>query len=293
MSKKTEIVMLHDLCKYASSSLICEQKQQTKMGEFVSLETEKVFIASPVQFQCLARILKSTKLDTAVKGFQHVIVLDRTVFHPQGGGQPADRGMIVASARPSVKYLVGHVQANGNCIEHYGKFCCDDGTATFDDFLDGEEVSADIDVDWRTKCFQLHSAGHLVDAAVKSCGLLDKMRPTKGYHFPDGPYVQFSGSLTEEELKEFPIRANELLQELIANSIPSETLSMMKEQAVDLCTHMDLTGYPDSLRIVQLGGVYTPCGGTHVSSTSELSALRITKIAQKKGVIKVSYSLEN
>jgi Ser-tRNA(Ala) deacylase AlaX len=58
----------------------------------------------------------------------------------------------------------------------------------------GELVLQEVEEPFRIANAKLHSAGHLIDVAVKA--LKYGWIPTKGYHFSDGPYVEYSGNFT-------------------------------------------------------------------------------------------------
>ncbi len=62
---------------------------------------------------------------------------------------------------------------------------------------------------------RLHSAGHLLDAALRNLGRGDLV-PDKGYHFPDGPYVEYVGAIEEGDREALVARLNEEVERLIA-----------------------------------------------------------------------------
>jgi Ser-tRNA(Ala) deacylase AlaX len=99
------------------------------------------------------------------------------------GGQPADTGTI-SSPDGSSKFEVVHVQKpkGSSHIEHIGSYSSESH------FREGDEVSVEIDSERRMLNARVHSAGHLLDSALYLLGMTD-LEPSKGYHFPDGPYV--------------------------------------------------------------------------------------------------------
>ena len=111
-------------------------------------------------------------------------VLDATPFHPQGGGQPADLGTINDQA------IVGCF-ADGRAGSGGVIFHALEGKPSF---ATGDEVVCQVDGERRRRSARVHSAGHLVDAAMQRCGV--ELVAGKGYHFPDGAQVQ---GLGEEE----------------------------------------------------------------------------------------------
>jgi Ser-tRNA(Ala) deacylase AlaX len=68
-----------------------------------------------------------------------------------------------------------------------------------------------------------------------------------------------------------------------------------KAEADLFCNGMDLTTYPEYMRVVKVGDIFIPCGGTHINSTSEigLDSWTIHKIKKKKKMLRVGYSISD
>lgn len=64
----------------------------------------------------------------------------------------------------------------------------------------GTSVQVKVDSDNRQILSECHTAGHVIDAAMDRCGF--HLPPTKGYHFLDGPYVEYKGKLSADKSKE-------------------------------------------------------------------------------------------
>ncbi|KAG0536870.1 hypothetical protein BDA96_03G099000 [Sorghum bicolor] len=163
-------------------------------------------------------------------GGRVAVVLDATVFHPQGGGQPADTGVISAGG---ARFLVEDVRAKDGVVFHYGRF---EGTeqGCGIGFKEGETVSLEVDAERRSFNSRLHSAGHLLDICVHNVGLFH-LQPGKGYHFPDGAFVEYKGVIPPDQI---PVKKNELERE--ANRLISEGAKVLAsvfpyEEAVILC----------------------------------------------------------
>lgn len=220
------------------------------------------------------------------EGGRVAVVLDATIFHPQGGGQPADTGAISVGG---AKFLVEDVRTKDGVVFHYGRF--DEGCGH--GFKEGENVSLEVDTERRNLNSRLHSAGHLLDICVHNVGLFH-LQPGKGYHFPDGPFVEYKGAIPPDQIQD---KKNELERE--ANRLISEGAKVLAsvfpyEEATKLCGG-SLPSYisKDSTpRIVKFGdNPGGPCGGTHVADISIINSLKVTNIRVKKGVTKVSYSI--
>lgn len=220
-------------------------------------------------------------LETLQSAEHTTIILDQTVFYPQGGGQPYDQGTIT---NHDTLFQVSEVRFFDGFVHHIGTY--ESGT-----FHIGDEVICSVDSTRRTLLSKLHSGGHLVDMAVVALGL--PWKPGKGYHFPDGANVEYEGSLEgydkEILLKQIQDKANEF----IAQDLPVTMQFMEKEKMSEVCHFV-----PDNLpinkpsRVILFGSFGVPCGGTHVTSLSKIGKLTIRKIKAEKGSIKVGYDVE-
>ncbi len=198
-----------------------------------------------------------------------VIILDQTVFYPQGGGQPYDTGII---SNDKGIFAVAEVRYEDGAVRHIGTFERGELSAY-------DTVTCEVDIEKRKLHTRLHSAGHLLDIAVKELSL--KWKPGKGYHFPQGPYIEYAGNLEGREVLDLIKEIEEKCKEIIGRNITTKTsFDETKTQA----------GKP--LRAVYYGDVGTPCGGTHVANLSDIGTVTIRKIKQEKGIIRVSYGVE-
>ncbi|XP_050374679.1 uncharacterized protein LOC126792260, partial [Argentina anserina] len=210
------------------------------------------------------------------------LVLDRTVFHPQGGGQPADTGF-VAVAGSEVKFVVQDVRSRDGVVYHYG-LVENSGEDLGSEFEKGREVVLHVDESRRKLNSRIHSAGYLLDVCRRNVGLGD-LKPTKGYHFPQGYDFDFFQS----KQKELELEANALISRggkvLVALVPYEEACKLCGEELPDYITK------DSTPRIVKLGNnPGCPCGGTHFSDISEIINSRVSQIRTKKGVTKVFYN---
>jgi len=193
------------------------------------------------------------------------LVLERSIFHPQGGGQASDSGVIeltVPVVTSPLYFQVIFVQKGiSGLIDHYGYFRDMEDPSLIETIVPLTDIPARLKLDAEKRLLhtRIHSAGHALDAAVERCagnyGL--KMVPAKGYHFTDGPYVEYQlvegdGGVmepSEQLLKAFVSVLNDSLKALIQEDIPTEITIEASE------------GYDGFTRTVNLAGVSCPCGG--------------------------------
>lgn len=197
-----------------------------------------------------ARVLSCQPMDDGL----WAVVLDRTLFHPQGGGQPSDVGTINGIA---VRKVI-HTE--------------DEIVHLTEQPLSGEAALC-VNEDKRRLHSRLHSAGHLVGLVGDQLG----WHAVGGNHFPGEARVMFK--------PEHP----ELFSELIDASEFENRVNQLIHENLE-CT---ITENAEGFRTVTWGNLPAyPCGGTHVQNTSEIGRVRITKIKFKKGQITVFYQLE-
>lgn len=242
--------------------------------------TKKLYIENTYLFRVDgARVIDFSEADGNVK-----IKLDKTIFHPQGGGQPSDVGVIrSADGVHAVQVNMVKEDRTTGIVEHTGTVVS--GSAVG---LSEAEVVLEIDEAKRRLYARLHSAGHALDVAMEALGY--KLKPTKGYHFPDGPYVEYEGAMSAEEKETLPVRLTAAIKAL---SAPSEVRYVSKEAVGELCQGSDLSLFPDDalIRVVNIAGGWCVCGGTHVGSVEEIGEVVVTKTKSKKNILQVKYEL--
>lgn len=137
-------------------------------------------------------------------------------------------------------------------------------------------------------------SGHAIDAAMLQLGHLSMLKAAKGYHFVDGPYVEYTCSpefsMSAEELGNLPGQLSAVMREIVAERLETKVEFLSNQEAAELCKS-DLAGYPAVVRVVTVAGNPCPCGGTHVENVALLEGIEITKAKIKKKILKISYVL--
>ena len=142
--------------------------------------SEDVFGALPATvalYQTDTRLLTSNATVLAVEpldgGQGWAVVLDQTIFHPQGGGQPADVGTL--EGETGAPFAVSMVKKGPTgVVRHEG------ASATAPAFAAGSRVRCAVSEPPRLLNARVHSAGHLIDVAMTNCGMASRRRPTEG-----------------------------------------------------------------------------------------------------------------
>ncbi len=213
----------------------------------------------------IAIVSKGHTVDTGNTGDEVVVILDKTVFYGESGGQVGDIGILY---NETTKAIVNDTQRGPNDqIHHFVKI--KEGELRI-----GDTVKARINADTRQNIARNHTATHILHKALKEV-LGEHVQQAGSLVAPDRlrfDFTHFEG-LTEEQIEEIQKKANE--QILSGLSISAFETSM--EEAQDMGAEA-LFGekYGDVVRVVKVGDYSTElCGGTHVDNSGEIGMLII------------------
>jgi Ser-tRNA(Ala) deacylase AlaX len=192
------------------------------------------------------------------------VVLDQTILHAQGGGQPTDYGKLAASDGQEIAVTKVLVDRDTGIATHTGEVSERNSGLTFSV---GDTVQVTVDETRRRILSECHTAGHVVDSAMTRCGKF--LKPSKAYHFLDAPYVEYEGSVPPEEREELLRNLQTAFCQLIQEDIPTTIELMSKNDAHALCNrqrnifNLDLFAdkQTELIRVVTVAGFPCPCGG--------------------------------
>ncbi|MBQ8359270.1 MAG: alanine--tRNA ligase, partial [Oscillospiraceae bacterium] len=198
-------------------------------------------------------------------GESGIIVLDKTPFYAEMGGQLADHGVILIA---DSRFEVTNVQKDkGDKYLHSGKMV--KGTIKTEDI-----VCASIDVERRKAIMRAHSATHLLQKALTSV-LGDHVHQAGSLVEPDRLRFDFThyAAVTSEELA----KVDALVQSAVLEGYPIDTRVMPIDEAKALgATALFSEKYGDNVRVVNMGGYSIElCGGTHLDNTAKVGPFRI------------------
>ncbi len=193
------------------------------------------------------------------------VVLDRTPFYPEGGGQVGDRGTLIG---PNGRFEVEDTQRAGDAIVHVGQL---EGTLAA-----GDVVRAEVDVEARWGAARNHTGTHLLHRALRDV-LGEQAKQAGSWVGPEGMRFDFpgSGATPREALREVERRVNAQIRRDAA--VTPEWMSLTDAQALGADMFFGEKYVPESVRLVRVDGYSKElCGGTHVASTGQIGAFRIT-----------------
>jgi len=194
-----------------------------------------------------------------------MVVLDRTPFYAEGGGQVGDHGALIG---PNGRLEVEDTQRAGSAIVHIGRL---DGSMAL-----GETVRAEVDAEARWAAARNHTGTHLLHRALRDV-LGEQAKQAGSWVGPDGLRFDFpaSGATSREALRDIERRVNEQIRRDAA--VTPEWMSLTDAQALGADMFFGEKYVPESVRVVQVDGFSKElCGGTHVARTGQIGAFRIT-----------------
>ncbi|WP_432773744.1 alanine--tRNA ligase [Francisella salimarina] len=204
------------------------------------------------------------QVNTISNGSSAVIVLDKTPFYAEAGGQVGDKGILEGVG---VEFIVDDVQKSGEAVLHIGKLA--KGVLNTSD-----EVSARVNDLRRLATAANHSATHLLHKALKV--VLGDHAEQKGSLVDDGKLrfdFTHDRAISRAEIEQIEILVN---QQIRAN-YPVATIETSQEKAKSLGAEA-LFGekYGDIVRVISMGDFSIElCGGTHVAYTGDIGLFKI------------------
>ncbi len=273
-----DVGMSVDMEKYTAcreQQRVRSREDRKKMGDLgwagidLGLDNTPTEFVGYSEFNCSAKVLAvcvgEEGTGSVTGGEKGIIVLDKTPFYAEMGGQAADHGVILIGES---RFKVTDVQKDkGGKYLHSG--CMVSGTIKTDDI-----VCASIDVERRKAIMRAHSATHLLQKALKSV-LGDHVHQAGSLVEPDRLRFDFShySALTPEELT----RIDAIVQSAVLEGYPVDVREMPIEEAKAMgAMALFSEKYGDTVRVVNMGGYSIElCGGTHLDNTAKVGPFRI------------------
>jgi alanyl-tRNA synthetase len=200
-----------------------------------------------------------------VPGAPAAVVLDRTPFYAEGGGQIGDRGELIG---PSGRLQVTDTQRVGDGIVHLGTLA--------GELAVGEAVRAAVDEGRRWAAARNHTGTHLLHRALRDV-LGESAKQAGSWVGPEGLRFDFpaSSATPREALREVERIVNAQIRR--DAPVKPELMPIADAQALGADMFFGEKYVPESVRVVRVDGYSKElCGGTHVASTGQIGLLLIT-----------------
>ncbi len=222
------------------------------------MKTRKLYYENSYIDEFDATVLSCVKSDDCFK-----IILDKTAFFPEGGGQRADTGFIG-------EVSVLDVQEENGEVVHFCNSPADEGVV----------YSCKIDFTTRFRRMQQHSGEHIVSGIVNKLYGYDNA----GFHMEESYVtIDFNGELTREQLDEVEDKANEAVYK-------NYTINCFFPKEAELSTlqyrsKLDLT---ENVRLVEIENTdLCACCAPHVNKTGEIGIIKILDFMRHRGGVRL------
>lgn len=233
------------------------------------MKTQKLYETDAYICRFEAEILSCNK---DVRGYK--LILDKTAFFPNGGGQPSDIGNI-SGAR------ISDVQIEADEIVHYSD----------KPFAEGEKVTCEIDFERRHGFMQNHTAEHIVSGLVFKEFGFDNI----GFHLNESEVTfDFNGFFKPGQLNLLELEANRV----VWCNLSVETFYPSPEELVNI-PYRSKDGIDGKIRLVKIGNAdICACCAPHVRSTGEIGLIKFLGTEKQHGGTRIfmkcgRYALED
>jgi Ser-tRNA(Ala) deacylase AlaX len=229
------------------------------------MNTKQLYYQDSYQQEVQCRVVSCES-----KGNLFNVVLDQTIFYPESGGQPSDRGQLGEVKVEYVRLMNGEIihQVNG-------------------ELKPGTKVAGKLDWNWRYKYMKIHTAGHLLHDVLMS--LFPDLVPLKGGHGKK-PFLEYEGSIDPEKKEEIVTKVNEILNTDLAVVTKESSYDELAKEAKFIPANLPKN---KPLRMIRIGD-YAPMpdGGVHVKSTKEIGSIWIANITTHESITNVRYGVK-
>lgn len=252
-----------------------QRKQSQESSQFAVDYTEHLQVDVCTDFtgyehlaheaKIVALFTQGKSVEKLTAGEEGIIVLDRTPFYAEGGGQVGDQGVIKHSNN---EFIVNNTSKAGAVFFHHGKL--HKGTLKISDV-----VQAEVDYSKRAATALNHSATHLLHTALRKV-LGEHVMQKGSLVAPDRLRFDFThfAPLTQDEIKNVEQLVNQQVRANHAVTTAEMTPDEAKQQGA-----MAIFGekYGERVRVLAMGDFSMElCGGTHVKRTGDIGLFKIT-----------------
>lgn len=249
-----------------------EESDKEKVEELP--ETEQLYYKDHYTKEFDAEVLKIKK----VKDISEV-VLDKTAFYPEGGGQPSDTGFLTNNGN---KMIVSHVKKVNDSIVHEVE----------GDLKVGDKVQGVLDWDHRYTLMKHHTGTHVVNGALKAYlgNHIWQAGSQLGVSDARFDFAHYK-PVTDKEIKEIEKLANDFIKKAV--NVEKKIMDRNSaEKAYGFRLYQGGVPPGNMIRVLNIPGIdVEACGGTHLNNISEIEKIRIIKIERiQDGVNRIIFA---
>jgi len=260
------------------AAMAVQQQRSRGAGKFVAKGTV-IYDGAKTNFRgydslsesahVLALYRNGSPVDSLSAGESGIVVLDKTSFYAESGGQVGDAGEITKSNGGVCLTLFNvddTLKIQADVFGHYGRLIAGELTV-------GDTVAANVDMVRRYRVMRHHSVTHLMHKALREVL---------------GTHVQQKGSLVDADKTRFdfahnaPMTSAEIARveaivnaEILRNEATSATVMPLEDAQKTGAMMLFGEKYADEVRVLEIGSSKELCGGTHVTRTGDIGLFKI------------------
>jgi Ser-tRNA(Ala) deacylase AlaX len=245
--------------------------------------TDKQYLDHMHTYSGSATIIQ-TVTDKPLGHYTKALILDQTLFVPKKEGQLSDKGIIYAN---DTTFTVHKVFEYDGLVYHYGDV--DDDMTPFGNLCEGVQVSLTVDKQKRTIQSLWHTGAHIIDCALYS--LRTGMIPIDASYKPSHAYIEYNKPLFKHDREDILEPLNQRIADIITSDsvITAYTCHIDNDQSKD-SIHIKRYQDHDPCRMISIGSYGAiECYGTHVTSTKNITSLKIIDIKSSKTSARIRY----
>lgn len=228
------------------------------------MKTQLIYYEEPYRKELDCKVLSVEE-----KGNLLNAILDKTIYYPEGGGQPSDKGMLGTAHVEYVRVSDGEVihQVKGSLHE-------------------GDKVKAVLDWGWRYKHMKLHSAGHLLHEVIMT--KQNNLVPLGASHGKKA-YIEYKGVIDPSKKEEIELEVNRVREQNLSIITKYVTYEQLEKESKFLPSNLPKN---KPLRMLKIGNYPAMAdGGVQVRTTNEIGKIWIVNITQQDGKTTVRYGV--
>jgi Ser-tRNA(Ala) deacylase AlaX len=234
------------------------------------MKTKQIYYQNPNKKELACKILSIEP-----KGNLSNIILDQTIFYPEGGGQPSDRGMLEGKqGSAKIKFvrliegeIIHQAQIQGNLKK-------------------GDNVKTTLDWNWRYKYMRIHTGGHLLHDVLMT--MYKDLIPLRGSHGKKA-FLEYKGEISSENKESIESEVNKVLQENLEVVTKATTFEKLEKECKFLPPNLPKNKPPRMIKIGDYSAM--PDGGIHVKLTKEIGRIWIANITNNDGKTNIRYGV--
>ena len=207
------------------------------------------------------------RVDSLVTGDSGIVVLDRTPFYAESGGQVGDKGELSKSGVCLTLFTVEDtLKVQPDVFGHHG-------TVQNGELRVGDTVAAQVDFNARARTIRNHSVTHLMHKALRE--VLGSHVAQKG-SLVDADKTRFdfahNAPMTDAQIREVEAKVN---AEIVTNTATHAEVMPIEKAKTSGATMLFGEKYGDEVRVLEIGSSKEFCGGTHVTRTGDIGFFKI------------------